>query len=407
MNYLITAPSAIDCHINLPASKSITNRAMIINALAHSVLDCSDDQLCDDCRRMRNALTTGQQHINVDASATAMRFLTAYFATQQGRKVVIDGNSRLRQRPIAPLVDALRSMGASINYNGHDGLPPVTVKGRRLKAQNVHVDARLSSQFVSALLLIAPVVGGFTLHIDGGIVSRPYIDMTLCMMRRHGINVECRGNCMVVPQGFYSNLEADIEGDWSAAAHWLALTALLPQSAISLSQLSPDSMQGDRAIVELMRPLGVVAQGQQHCVTLRCESGHPLPASFERDMTATPDLVPVVAVTLCMLNVPFRLTGLQSLRIKESDRIMALKQQLARLGYQLEETASTLACDGCCNPPQGTVVLDTCGDHRMAMALTLAATRHSISINDAQVVAKSYPQFWQHIHSAGFNIQEI
>ena len=456
MDYKVEIQKVIDRQVTLPVSKSVAARALIINALVGEAWNEEGGRCperCDDIDIMATALKSDGDYINVGAAGTAMRFLTAYFACQDGRIVTLDGSERMRQRPIEPLVDALRQMGASIEYLGNEGFPPLKIAGRKLHGCALTMRGDVSSQFVSAILMVAPLAGGITLTIEGNIVSRPYIDMTLAIMRHYGIEACAVGeNQIVVPDGHYVPAPYYIEGDWSAASYWFALKALLPQSLIVLSPLFENSLQGDRAIVEMMEPLGVKAQFKEDgVITLFCTKshtpqslrdsssifeeqlrncilGHSSPSKIEgeggsmksqvvgchtpaglvptlrhynRDMAATPDLVPTLAVTLCLLRVPFTLTGVATLRIKESDRLEALREELAKLGYSLDVGDNSLCYNGNYTEIKDVVTLDPHGDHRMAMALSLAATRHpGITIKNAEVVAKSYPDFWKHF--AGF-----
>ena len=404
MDYRITLPEKVDCHVQLPVSKSIYNRVLVVDALmgcASNLEQRPGSQQCDDCEVLEQALKSNGKRIDVGDAGTAMRFLTAFFACQEGRSVVLDGSVRMRERPIGVLVDALRQMGACIDYLGKEGFPPLRIEGRRLHGEELLVDGGVSSQFVSALLMIAPVTGGMTLTLDGDIVSRPYIDMTLGVMRHFGVEGFWQDNSIVVPEGEYVSRPLAIEGDWSAASYWFALQALLPMSHIVLETLHENSLQGDCAIVEMMAPLGVKATfNVDWSVELSTADEDLVPAfnRYERDMGATPDLVPALVVTLCLLRVPFRLTGLQSLRIKESDRVEALRVELAKLGYMVDCDQSTMSYDGNHTKPDGEVEIDPHGDHRIAMAMSLAATRHKgIIIKEAQVVAKSYPNWWNNI----------
>ena len=284
MRYKIELPQAIDCCVELPASKSIGNRALIINALARGAQSGAIDfslcnvAQCDDCDVLIAALTSNSDHIDVGASGTALRFLTAYFAVQDGRTVVLDGTERLRQRPVGELVDALRQMGADIDYLDQEGFPPVKITGKRLHGSRVVMRGDVSSQFVSALLMIAPLVGGLTLCLDGKIVSRPYIEMTLALMRHYGVQSQFVDNTITVPAGRYQIVPLAVEGDWSAAAYWLAFQALLPQSHIVLKPLTMNSVQGDSAMVEIMDPLGVkVQQVSEELHLSSCEVLHRSP----------------------------------------------------------------------------------------------------------------------------------
>lgn len=412
MDFKVHIARNIARHVTLPESKSIAARELIINAAMGTVLDVAF--CCDDTAVMAHALACDGDNIDVGGAGTAMRFLTAYFAIKQGRTVTIDGNERMRQRPMGVLVDALRQMGASIDYLGREGFPPVKITGKQLHGGTLRIDGGVSSQFVSALLMIAPLTGGMTLELEGAVVSRPYIDMTLGVMRNHGVAAKWTGNSIEVPAGNYTSSPIIIEGDWSAASYWLALKALLPESQIELSPLHENSLQGDRAIVELMEPLGVRAQFRDNGVVVLGaaddESTHtlswevrPTPAvepatcgCYECEMSAIPDLVPTMAVTLCLLRVPYVLTGVRTLRLKESDRLEALRDELAKLGYTIEVEADSLHYDGNFTARRGDIVLDPHGDHRMAMALSVAATRHNnIIIKDAEVVTKSYPGWWE------------
>lgn len=404
MDCRVEITRAIDRRVQLPLSKSLVARALIINALMDEQCKVESggcDGWCDDIDIMASCLKHGDGHVDVGAAGTAMRFLTAYFACRPGSAVTLDGSERMRQRPIGVLVDALRQMGASIEYVGNEGYPPLKIAGCQLHGGNIVMRGDVSSQYASAVLMVSPLAGGITLTLEGDIVSRPYIDMTLAMMRHHGIEAHFASpTTIVVPAGHYVPSAIIIEGDWSAASYWLALKALLPESRLVLSPLAQDSLQGDCAIVEMMKPLGVECEfaGDASVVLHRASLDSALmQGAYERDMAATPDLVPTLVVTLCLLRVPFRLAGVATLRLKESDRLEALRVELAKLGYRLEVDDNTLSYDGSHVPVTGEVALCPHDDHRLAMALSLAATRHKIVVTSAEVVSKSYPQWWQQL----------
>ncbi len=404
MDYRLEIPSVIDRRVELPLSKSIAARALIISALRDEQCKVESggcDGRCDDIDILASCLKHGDGHVDVGAAGTAMRFLTAYFACRPGHTVTLDGSERMRQRPIGVLVDALRQMGASIEYVDREGYPPLKIAGCPLHGGSIVMRGDVSSQYASAVLMVSPLAGGITLTLEGDIVSRPYIDMTLAMMRHHGIEAHFASpTTIVVPAGHYVPAPIIIEGDWSAASYWLALKALLPESRLVLSPLAQDSLQGDRAIVEMMKPLGVECEfaGDASVVLHRASLDSALmQGAYERDMAATPDLVPALVVTLCLLRVPFRLAGVATLRLKESDRLEALCVELAKLGYRLEVSDNTLSYDGSHVPVTGEVALCPHDDHRLAMALSLAATRHKIVVTSAEVVSKSYPQWWQQL----------
>lgn len=409
MNLRLDPPEKANAAITLPASKSISNRALIIAALCGGGPQVLHPALCDDTAAVVRALSTTSDTINVGPAGTAMRFLTAYFATRQGRFVTLDGNDRMRQRPIGPLVEALRSMGADITYLGEEGFPPLRIQGAALHCGDVVMDGSVSSQFVSAVMMIMPVVGGGTLHLMGDIVSAPYIHMTAAVMRDMGAQVEVSGNDIVIEEGYEGN-DCIVEADWSAAAPWYALAALLPGSSLRLEGLSSHSIQGDAHLVEIASQLGIASRFDARGVTL--DSSHFIGCccSCFADMTATPDLAMSWAVLLCLLERSFRMTGVRTLRRKESDRLEALRQELLKLGYVLKiESDDAISWYGeRVSGTIGTPVIDTHGDHRLAMAFAPAAVRFpGLVIGDAQVVDKSYPAFWRHMRQAGFMISEL
>lgn len=409
MNYRLTAPQCSNCTIALPASKSISNRLLLIRALCAKPFRIFNLAECDDTTVMQQALTTHRETINVGAAGTAMRFLTANFAIQQGRTVTLIGNERMSHRPIAPLVDALRQLGANIQYTGEEGFPPLRITGKQLVGNRcLAIPGHVSSQFISALLMIAPTIGGITIEITGEITSRPYIEMTLQLMHEFGIDATWQGNVIHVPAGEYLPHDYAVEADWSSAACWFALQALLPQSLIALNGLTQNSLQGDARVAEVFASMGITSNWHGEELHLDCSRVAQCCCSTFADLNGTPDLAPALIVTLCLLGRPFRITGLHTLRIKETDRLEALRTELHKLGYNIQiEGNDALQWHFETVEPQVSPRIDTHGDHRMAMAFALAATRFpGIVICDAQVVNKSYPHFWQHLEQAGFSITE-
>lgn len=410
MNYRIIAPRRIEGEIDLPASKSISNRVLLLNALCATPGRLSNLAQCDDTDAVLSALAQPDaSEVNIGAAGTAMRFLTAYFATREGREVVIDGTERMRQRPIGVLVDALRQLGADIEYVEAEGYPPLKITGTRLHGGALTVSGSVSSQYITAILLIAPVIGGITLTIEGEIMSRPYIDMTLALMDRYGVKAEWRENVIHVPAGEYTALDFTVEADWSAASYWWAMQAIVPQSRISLKGLEPQSLQGDSRIAELMSQMGVTGNWCGRYLDLRSNGGVGCCCSTFADLSGTPDIAQTLVVMLCLMGRPFRITGLRTLRIKETDRLEALRTELRKLGYVVKvegddaiswhlETTAAEALPHIC----------TYHDHRMAMAFAPAAIRFpGLIIDDAQVVSKSYPLFWEHLRQVGFKIEEV
>ena len=410
MNYRIIAPRRIEGEIDLPASKSISNRVLLLNALCATPGRLSNLAQCDDTDAVLSALAQPDaSEVNIGAAGTAMRFLTAYFATREGREVVIDGTERMRQRPIGVLVDALRQLGADIEYVEAEGYPPLKITGTRLRGGALTVSGSVSSQYITAILLIAPVIGGITLTIEGEIMSRPYIDMTLALMARYGVKAEWRENVIHVPAGEYTALDFTVEADWSAASYWWAMQAIVPQSRISLKGLEPQSLQGDSRIAELMSQMGVTGNWCGRYLDLRSNGGVGCCCSTFADLSGTPDIAQTLVVMLCLMGRPFRITGLRTLRIKETDRLEALRTELRKLGYVVKvEGDDAISWHFETTAAEASPHICTYHDHRMAMAFAPAAIRFpGLIIDDALVVSKSYPLFWEHLRQAGFKIEEV
>ena len=410
MDLQLNAPQVASGNITLPYSKSISNRALLIAALCGGEPQVRYPAMCDDTAVMIEALSLdGDGDINVGAAGTAMRFLTAYIATREGLTVTLDGVERMRQRPIGPLVDALRSLGARIEYLGQEGYPPLRIHGTALHGGNVVMTGGVSSQFVSAVMMIMPTIGGGTILITGDIVSAPYIHMTAAVMRDMGALVDFTGDKITMGNGYRGN-DYVVEGDWSAAAPWYALAALLPESHLTLQGLSDDSIQGDARLVNLGQQLGIASRFDAGGVSLDTSHFIGCCCSCFADMSATPDLVPSWVVLLCLLERSFRMTGVRTLHLKESDRIEALRQELSRLGYVLKiESEDAISWYGeRCPVGQEPPVINTHGDHRLAMAFAPAAVRYpGLIIKDADVVTKSYPSYWHHLQQVGFDIHQL
>jgi len=423
MKYRISKPRNLTAEVTLPASKSISNRALILSALSgggtRMLTNVSD---CDDTAAMLRALTFPDT-IDIGAAGTSMRFLTAFLSIGEGTHL-ITGSERMRHRPIGVLVDALRQLGADIEYAGEAGFPPLRITGKTLAGGEVSLPGNVSSQYISALLMIAPrLQKGLTLHLTGDIISRPYIQMTIEMMRAFGAQVDWTDNnsSICVEPKPYSATPYLIEADWSAASYWYEIVLLSesPQETATLVGLFDHSLQGDQAVATLFDQLSVrsifLSAGSQQPKTTLIRRGE-LPARLECDLSPTPDLAQTLVVTCALKGIPFRFTGLASLRIKETDRIAALQKELRKLGVQVEvEGDSDMSWQGPEQQAKGEVpylhpapdtAIDTYDDHRMAMAFAPAAlVLDSIDINNPEVVSKSYPRFWQDMQDAGFDIQ--
>lgn len=404
---IVTPPINIHTRIQLPSSKSLCNRALIINALAHGSEPPQNLSNCDDTRVMIRALQQMQPTIDIMAAGTAMRFLTAFLTVAPGTHL-ITGTERMKQRPIGILVDALRSLGADIDYAENEGFPPLRITGKKLDKENITLPGNVSSQYISALLMIAPTLQhGLTLTLEGKIVSRPYIDMTLQLMRDFGAQAEwIANNQLKVEATGYQPTPYYIESDWSAASYWYEICALTPEATVELPGLFEQSLQGDAAVAQIFSLLGVETSYSERMVTLH-NTGKAVD-KLEYDFVNQPDLAQTFVVTCCMKHIPFCFTGLESLKIKETDRIFALITEMKKLGYVVKEKDnSILYWDGERCPAQPHPAIDTYEDHRMAMAFAPASLiLKSVCINHPQVVSKSYPNYWENLQEAGFNLAE-
>ena len=414
MTYKITAPSRIDTTIKLPASKSISNRALIISALAGVKTMPRNISNCDDTEVIVRALRDNPYEIDIKAAGTAMRFMTAYLAVTPGEHV-ITGTERMKHRPIKVLVDALRYLGADIEYIGEEGFPPLKIRGKALDGGSIEIPGDVSSQYVSALLMIAPMLnGGLELHLTGNIISRPYIDLTIHTMHDYGARVEWTDVDTIVtePTG-YREREFIIENDWSGASYWYETLALMGdrESSIRLPGLIDSSRQGDSGVRYLFSMLGVKTSFEDGIktkpTTVTLKAMRSMLPKLDFDFSGQPDLTQTLVVTCAAMNIPFHFTGLATLRIKESDRIEVLKREMRKLGFVIrEENNSELLWDG--ERCEATMKpIDTYEDHRMAMAFAPAAVKFpGLRINNPEVVTKSYPNFWKDLQQAGFKIEE-
>lgn len=405
MRYQLTAPSEVKATIQLPASKSISNRVLIIHALSGGKETLRNLSDCDDTQVMIKALTENNEPIDILAAGTAMRFLTAYLSATPGTHT-LTGTQRMQQRPIQILVNALRQLGAQIEYAGNEGFPPLHICGTELTGDEITLKGNVSSQYISALLMIGPVLKhGLQLHLTGEIISRPYINLTLQLMKEFGaVATWTSDQSISVEPRPYRSVPFTVESDWSAASYWYQIAALSPAAEIELTGLFRNSYQGDSRGAQLFAKLGVETQYTDRGVRL-IKKG-TLPTRLDEDLVDIPDLAQTFVVTCALLDIPFRFTGLQTLKIKETDRIAALKAELAKLGYVLrDENDSILVWDGERCKPQETPVIKTYEDHRMAMAFAPAAIRYPhMQIAEPQVVSKSYPAYWEDLKKAGFLI---
>lgn len=411
MNYLITPPDQlIETTVELPLSKSISARRILIDAISN-ITSPGEVAHCDDITALTQALQCpngATAHVN--ASGTALRFLTAYFAATPGKSVVIDGCQRIRERPLGILLEALRSLGADIQCLDKEGHAPIAVTGKQLTGGCLEIDASVSSQFVSALLMVAPTMASpLNMTLTNNIASAPYIKMTVDMMQQRGANVDINGQSISVTPGAYITAGKAVERDWSAASYWYAIEAI-SAGWITLPGLTEHSLQGDSEMQHIGEKIGVITNfDDDDAPDSAVLSATPdIYGRLSLDMTATPDLVPAVAVAACTVGIPFVFTGVKALHDKECDRVEALQAQLLKLGCIVEcDNNDTMAWNGRRMPVAQRPVIDTYNDHRMAMAFApVAIFVPGIVIKDIEVVDKSYPDFWKHLTEAGFTLEQ-
>ena len=417
MYHHITAPSQLNQTIKLPASKSISNRVLVIYALSGSKILPDNLSDCDDTEVIMAALQHNPYEIDIKAAGTAMRFMTAFLSVKDGEEHVLTGTERMRHRPIGILVDALRRLGADISYIGEEGFPPLRIRGHSLEGGLLEIPGNISSQFISALLLIGPVMrNGLTLRLTGDVISRPYIDLTLWTMREFGADAEWSDfETIVVKPVPYRQRPYYIENDWSGASYWYEMMALSrhKDDEIRLEGLMDGSKQGDSSVRYIFSLLGVKSTfettqgGVPNTVSLR-HTGRCVPR-LEYDFINAPDLTQTFVVCCALLGVHFHFHGLSTLKIKETDRIEALKTEMRKLGYVIHDVnGCELIWDGERCEPSYEAGIDTYEDHRMALAFAPAAFRTGgLRINNPQVVTKSYPRFWDDLRKAQFTIEEV
>ncbi len=382
---------------------------LVIRSLANSRVQLDHLSDSDDTKNLIKALEDPSSVKDVGHAGTAMRFLTALFSIRPG-EVVLTGSARMKERPIGPLVEALRELGGEIEYLEREGCPPLRICGKPITGGSIHVEGGISSQFISALMMIGPLLKeGLSISLSGSVVSGSYIGMTVALMNQCGVAATFDGRQIVIPRQSYRVERFAVESDWSGASYWYQVAALLPGSKILLPNLTGNSLQGDAVVAGLFEELGVVSTFSREGVTLNSGS-NPKPAHMEYDFTGCPDLVQTMAVTLCAMDVPFRFTGTRTLRIKETDRIAALEKELGKAGFQLESEpgGAWIAWEGIRCKCESDPVIQTYHDHRMAMAFApLAIPMGHITIEDPLVVTKSYPGFWKELGRAGFRTNPV
>ena len=392
--------------LNITGSKSETNRLLLLQAL-YPGLTIENRSNSDDSVAMNHALISDSNLIDIHHAGTAMRFLTAFFATQEGRQIVLTGSSRMQERPIGVLVDALRRLGAQITYEKKEGYPPLRITGKALKGGAVSLPANISSQYISALLLIAPhLEEGLNLSLEGEITSLPYLKMTLALLERVGVHSQFEDKSIKISQQRkIANQTQVVESDWSSASYHFSCVALSSAGRIVLSSYRQDSLQGDAVLIDVYKKLGVDTRFENDQMILEKIKDFELPKTITIDLVEAPDIAQTIAVSCYGLGVACDLSGLHTLKIKETDRLIALENELSKLGAQVRVTEESLHLSAD-QDFKANQTIATYSDHRMAMAFAPLALKISHQIAEANVVTKSYPDFWNDLEDIGFELVE-
>ncbi|MCX6271847.1 MAG: 3-phosphoshikimate 1-carboxyvinyltransferase [Bacteroidetes bacterium] len=407
--------SSVKANIRLPGSKSIANRLLLIRELAPTPFAITGLPDCEDTRIMESLLLLIRDSVPGDGSGirldcghagTVFRFLTAYLSNIPGQWM-LTGTDRMKQRPVGALTDALRNLGADITYTGMEGFPPLLIRGKRLTGNETTLSAGISSQYISALLMLGPTLGsGLHLHLTGEQVSQPYVDMTIGLMKQQGIQIDGTGDNYLINNQAYTTMPQEVEADWSAAAFWYEIASMVEEADILLVGLREASFQGDSQLALFYQWLGVETIYEEDGVRLKHK---PFPTEFpEFDLRHHPDLMPAMAVSMAVNQQQGVLKGLRNLRIKESDRISSVTDGLINCGFEVTIESDSLVINNKRNEEDKLPVVDPMEDHRIAMAFApIAIKKGEIFIKNPSVVTKSYPRFWNDLLSAGFEIEKV
>lgn len=391
--------------VQLEGSKSVTNRAMIIKALCNGHFDIKNYSTSEDSTTLLNLINSDEYLLNAKDGGTTFRFMLAYLAVHEG-EIILTGSDRLIDRPIGPLVDALNNLGADISYLGKVGYPPVLIKGKMLTGNRTDIESGMSSQFVSALLMIAPILkNGLIIRIKGDTVSKSYIEMTLNVMKHFDIRYDWSQSVISIPRQQYTAHDYTVEGDWSAASYYYEMAAFADEVDIKLLGLNRISTQGDAVIAKMMEQFGVMTSYIDNGIHLT-KKDNIRPRYFEYDFRNCPDIAPTLLATCAGLNIPARISGVAHLKLKESDRMGCMQNELGKMGYELKNNDSRWTLSPPSNgAPDKEIVFKTYNDHRMAMSLSpLALIRDEVMIDNPAVVSKSYPKFWDDLRRIGFEV---
>ena len=392
--------------IEISGSKSISNRLLILSHLFKNTITIENLSNSQDTQLLQNALESETETIDIHHAGTAMRFLTSYFAMQEGRTTILTGSNRMKQRPIQFLVAALRDLGAEITYLENEGFPPLKIVGKKLEINSVKIQANISSQFISSLMLIgAKLENGLEIHLEGKITSRPYLEMTLKLLRTIGISTKWEDQIIQIFPSIESEKNSPIikcvaESDWSSASYYYSLAAI-GRKSINLKSFRPYSLQGDSALREIywnFFGVNTISEGSESKISLLPESSFVFPDLISLNMNDYPDIAQTLCVTATALQIPFELTGLSTLKVKETDRLIALKNELFKIGCICEITEDSIHSIKFFEA-NNQILIETYDDHRMAMAFAPFCLIKELTIENEQVVEKSYPQFWTDFQS--------
>ncbi len=394
--------------IKIGGSKSESNRLLILQAQFPNIY-IENLSKSDDTSVLQKGLKLTKEIVDIHHAGTAMRFLTSYFAAKEGAEIILTGSQRMQERPIGILVDALRSLGADIKYLKRDGFPPLKIKGKSLQKNEVKIKANVSSQYISALMLVAPMLpNGLEISLEGKPTSVPYIEMTLSLLRSIGVKGNFNKNRIIIPSvNNVGETALTVESDWSSASYFYSLVALSESFGITLGSFSKESLQGDSALVGIYESLGVstIFNSSENTISLT-KKDTELSDSLLLDLSDTPDLAQTIAVTCFGLGVGCKLTGLHTLKIKETDRLLALKTELEKLGATIQVDNNSLNLEKA-NQIFENKTIETYQDHRMAMAFAPLAVKTNIIIENTEVVSKSYPLFWEDLQKTGIKCELV
>ncbi len=409
MRLKLSAPdkALLNSSIQITGSKSESNRSLLLQALYPNI-SIENTSNSDDAEVMQKGLQMTEGVVDIHHAGTAMRFLTSYFASQEGKEVILTGSKRMTERPIKVLVEALRKLGAEIKYLEQEGYPPLKIKGKKLTKSKVNLPADISSQYISSLLLTAPSLeNGLELELIGQVTSVPYIKMTLALLEQIGVSTSFNGNLIkVMPKASVASTQLVVESDWSSASYFYSIVALCEVGTeITLSAYKKSSLQGDSVLAEIYLDFGVETVFNHNKMTLKKIDRCKL-SIVKYDLSNAPDTAQTIAVTCFGLGLGCHLTGLHTLKIKETDRLEALYIELSKLGALISVTDKALTLEASTGI-KSNVSIDTYNDHRMAMAFAPLAIKTDILINDAGVVSKSYPDFWKHMKALKFKVTEL